>query len=89
MLGYTPPEPRLWKAYLAVLPFLAMIVWAASTFIRAQQVLIVICGLVVWPIIAYAVHMRVIDDWRLNYGVLANPYAQTTPLSKINEKPRD
>lgn len=69
MLGYTPPAPKLWKALIAVAPFVAFIAWSVPLFIHVHVPMPVLIGaaVVAWAGISAAVNARVSNDWRAQY----------------------
>lgn len=65
MLGYSPPQPRFWKALLATAPFVACVAWSLQFFhIQIPSRFVIVGAIAAWLVMAAAVHARVSDDWR-------------------------
>lgn len=68
VLGYTPPQPRFWKALLVCAPVVALVAWSLQFFRINVPSRIVMAGAVVaWLLLAATVQARVTNDWRTQY----------------------
>jgi hypothetical protein len=68
MFGYTPPQPKLWKALVVCAPFVAAVAWSIQLFHVNVPTPVLVGGTVVaWLILSTAVHARVSNDWRAQY----------------------
>ena len=70
MLGYTPPQPKFWKALVTVAPIVALVTWTIPLFhLHMPSWLLMGAAVVAWIAISGAVHSRVSNDWRGEYGM--------------------
>lgn len=70
MLGYTPPQPRFWKALLVTAPFVAVVAWSLQFFhIPIPPRIVIVGAIAAWLVMAATVHARVSNDWRTQYQV--------------------
>lgn len=90
MLGYTPPQPRFWKALLISGPFVAVVAWSVQLFhMHIPTRVLIVAGIAAWLVIAATVHARVSNDWRSQYGLdrsVADHRTSVTRTTRVDKQ---